>query len=372
MQRVAIIMAGGSGERFWPLSRKKFPKQLLSLGLTDKSMIEEAIDRIENLIPIEDIYIITSEILAEPIRLALENFPDENVIPEPAKRNTAPCLALSAAFLLEKYKLTAREISVAVLTADHIMEPLDKFIETIDSALKFVESTDAIATIGITPSRPETGYGYIELNKLETNGYKTEIFAVNKFKEKPDLKTANEYIQSGNYLWNSGMFFYNLNYFNTQLEKYLPEVGCKINELSRAYSGHTTGIITYRINNLVKLFESMPSISIDFGLMEKADSVVCVKALFEWDDIGDLNSLQRTKKADENRNIKHGIISSINSKDNILINNSTKKLVLSGVNINNLVVVVTDDAVLVCNRDNVQDVKLAVNDIRENISKEYL
>lgn len=369
MKRVAVIMAGGSGERFWPLSRRTHPKQLLSLGLSDKSMIEEAIDRVSRLIAIDDIFIITSEVLLAPIREAIPNLPSENVVAEPAKRNTAPCLALSSAYLMDNLGLDAKDISVAVLTADHIMQPIDKFIDTVDSALSFVEKNESIATIGINPTRAETGYGYVELGEVASDKYKAEISSVSQFKEKPNLEIAMQYLEAGNYLWNSGMFFYRLDYFNSQLEKYLPEVGCKINDLKVAYSKSKLGNSPAKISTI---FEAFPNISIDFALMEKADNVVCVKALFEWDDIGDLNSLERTKSSDKDGNINLGKVSAINSKNNILINDTKKDMILSGVNIENLVVVVTDDAVLVCNRDNVQDVKLAVKDIRENHNETYL
>jgi len=361
MKRVAVIMAGGSGERFWPLSRRTHPKQLLSLGLSEKSMIEEAIDRVSKLIAIDDIFIITSEVLLAPIREAIPNLPKENVVAEPSKRNTAPCLALSSAYLIDNFGLDAKEISVAVLTADHIMTPIDKFIDTVESALSYVEKNNAIATIGIKPTRAETGYGYVELGDIASNKYEAEISTVKQFKEKPSIEIAQKYVDAGNFLWNSGMFFYRLDYFNSQLEKYLPEVGCRINDMSIAYGKSRTQ--NSGAEEIATIFENFPNISIDFALMEKADKVVCVKALFEWDDIGDLNSLERTKSSDKDGNINLGKVSAVNSKNNILINDTKKDLILSGVNIENLVVVVTDDAVLVCNRDNVQDVKLAVKDI---------
>ena len=371
MIRTAVIMAGGSGERFWPLSRKRKPKQLLSLGKTEKSMIQESVDRASRVISPENIFIITSEILAEPIRDAL-SIPRENVIPEPAKRNTAPCLALSAAFINEKFGVIKSEkISMAVLTADHIMEPQEKFEQTLDAAMTYVELNEVIATIGITPTRPETGYGYIQKANGKLSLNETNIYEVVEFKEKPNLETAEKYIESGDYLWNSGMFFWRLDTFIEQMKKHLPSVGDDIENLSACYEGQTNIELKHQ-NALSQIFSSFPDISIDYGLMEKADSVVVVESLFEWDDIGDLNSLDRTKKADENGNILIGANSVIKSNNCILINETDNEKVISTIGMHNVVVVLTNDAVLVCDRDRVQDVKLSVKDIRERFGEEWL
>jgi mannose-1-phosphate guanylyltransferase len=375
MKRIAIIMAGGSGERFWPLSRKNHPKQILSLGMSEKTMIEEAVERVDGIIAPEDIFIITSKVLTQPIRNVLENLPPENIIAEPDKRNTAPCLALGAACAMAKYEnYSANEISVAVLTADHIMTPLQKFRETISSALDFVEENDVIATIGIPPTRAEIGYGYVELGDIIA-GENVKINSVKNFKEKPDEETAKKYLESGNYLWNSGMFFWRLDTFNHDLSIHLPQVGLKIGDMAgiiKMANTFSDKINFNDIDGLNKIFSTFPSISIDFGLMENAGNVVAVCALFDWDDIGDLNSLRRTKKSDENGNILLGRNSLVKTKNSILINNCKSEKILSTIGMDNLIVVVTDDAVLVCNSENVQDVKLVVSDIREKFGEDFL
>lgn len=362
MIRTAVIMAGGVGERFWPLSRKNKPKQLLNLGKTDKTMLEESVLRALNVFEADKIFIITSENLVEPIRNVLKIIPAENVLSEPNKRNTAPCLALSAAYLIEKFG-AAETISMAVLTADHIMETDQQFTDTVTDAMEYVEKNNVIATIGINPSRPETGYGYIELsNELQIK--KAQIFKVNQFKEKPQSEIAKEYLAKGNYLWNSGMFFWRLDTFLNQLSKHLPAVGNTIIDLSKNIKDKSFIENTY--NNYT-------SISIDFGLMEKADEVVCVKALFEWDDLGDLNSLERTKQIDDSGNIKIGKNSVINCKNSTIINvSSNDKIIATALGIDNLVIVVTDDAVLVANKNDVQKVKEIVEDIKLNYEGIYL
>ncbi|MFA6572216.1 MAG: sugar phosphate nucleotidyltransferase, partial [Bacteroidota bacterium] len=242
MKRTAIIMAGGTGERFWPLSRKRTPKQLLALS-SDKTMLEESVLRIAPLIPQEDVFIITSQTLLEPIRKAMPDFPPENVVAEPCKRNTAPCLALGAAFIAEKYShegFSPEQISIAVLTADQNIEPEDGFLSTAENTLNIVEKNNVLATIGIQPNRPDTGYGYIQVKEIFTkNSSAPEIKPVVRFVEKPDYDKAMEYVKAGTFLWNSGMFFWRLDNFISALQKHLPEVGNKIKDMQTQFKNKT-------------------------------------------------------------------------------------------------------------------------------------
>ena len=233
MKRTAMIMAGGSGERFWPLSRRKKPKQLLKLASEDKMMIEESIERISPLIDPADIFIITGEHLLDPIRRSLKILPPENVVAEPAKRNTAPCLGLGAAFIAERYSETHSkdDISIAVLTADQNISPKEGFVKTVEAAMNYVEENPVLATIGIPPSRPETGYGYIEVvEQFDQDSDVVQIKPVLKFREKPEMEKAKEFIKSGKFLWNSGMFFWRLDTFEDAMVSALPEVGNNITE----------------------------------------------------------------------------------------------------------------------------------------------
>lgn len=364
-------MAGGSGERFWPLSRKEKPKQLLALGRSESSMLSEAVSRVENIIPKENIFIITSEILTPIIRESLTEIPPENVIPEPAKRNTAPALALATSFIIKKFqgKASPDQICSAILTADHIMEPESEFEKNVEAALSFVAKNNSIATIGIPPSRPETGYGYLELDQIiSDDGVK--INKLNSFKEKPDLETAKEYVAKGNYLWNSGMFFWRADHFISQMEKYLPEVGNEINYMSQNL-GKFVNLAGMHLEPIAGSFESMPDISIDYGLMEKADSIVCLNATFSWDDVGDLNSVERTKTADDNGNITIGKNSILECNNSIFINNSSKSI-LTSISMKDVVVVLTDDSVLVTPKSDVQKVKQIVADLKEKGLQEWL
>ena len=365
MKRIAVIMAGGSGERFWPLSRRQNPKQLLRLVSEDRTMIEESIERIAPMIAYEDIYIITSEVLAEPIRKVVRCLPPENIIPEPAKRNTAPCLALSASVALAKYKEhSPSEISVAVLTADQSIYPENKFIETVDAALNYAETKEMLVTIGIVPDRPETGYGYVETMDRFSANDSAEVVSVVSFREKPSLQSAVEYVESGRFLWNSGMFFWRLDTFINELKEHLPEVGNKIISMALNFGEELTES-TDKLNNYIsEIFASCPSISIDYGLMEKSNRVAVAKALFSWDDVGAWDALRRTKQADADGNIIIGDVSAIATNNSIIINNSSGKIITAANGLDNIAIIVTEDAVMVCPIDNVQDVKKNVEDIR--------
>lgn len=355
MIRNVVIMAGGSGERFWPLSRKNKPKQLLELTSLGKVMIAEAIDRIAPMIDYENVYIITGEHLKKPIEDALPQLPKENIIAEPAKRNTAPCLALAAGILANKHK--GKEQSIAVLTADQIIAPEENFRETISKALDYVEQHGVISTIGIVPDRPETGYGYIETGSM-LNDDEIGIFEVVSFKEKPNEATAKKYLASGKYLWNSGMFFYRLDTFIEEMKLNAPEIGNKIEQLTE-------------INpDMRSIFESFAGISIDYALMEKTKKAVVTEANFYWDDLGAFDALDRVNNKDENGNIIKGNVVAINCKDSIIINSTNKLATAYG--LSEAVLIQTDDAVMSCSKKDAQHVKQIVDAMKAKGLERYL
>ncbi len=374
MKYVAVIMAGGSGERFWPLSRITKPKQMLALTPSGKMMIKEAIERISPLIPPEDIYIITSSVLLDPLRQILNELPAENIIAEPYKRNTAPCLALSASFITEKYaeyQLKPEDIVISVLTADQMISPVEKFIKTIEFVLNYVSQNEVIATIGINPNRPETGYGYIEVEGYFEEDDKINVLPVKKFHEKPDIEKAREYISKGNFLWNSGLFFWRLDVFIEALIKYIPEIGNKIKIMAEKYRNKTKIALPEPLTSIDEIFYSMPDISIDYALMEKAENVVVVKAPFAWDDIGAWDSLERFMPVDKNFNIIKGNIAEIDIQKSIIINESQDKIV-AGIGLSDFVVINTDDATLICPKSRVQEIKKIVEKIRNDFKGKWL
>lgn len=354
MIRNVVIMAGGSGERFWPLSRKNKPKQLLELTSSGKVMIAEAIDRIAPIIDYDRIYIITGEHLKKPIEDALPLLPKENIIAEPAKRNTAPCLALVAGILAKK---NTEQQSIAVLTADQIIEPEDNFRATISTALDYVEKNKVISTIGIVPDRAETGYGYIEAGeKLNTDNI--GIYKVKSFKEKPDLETAQKYLDSGNYLWNSGMFFYCLDTFIEEMTINAPEIGIEIKNL-------------YESNpDMRNIFESFPGISIDYALMEKTKKSVVTKANFNWDDLGAFDALDRVNEKDMNGNIIKGNAIVLECKNSIIINSSNRLTTAFG--LEDTVLIQTEDALMSCLKKDAQQVKQIVDEMKKQGLEIYL
>ncbi|MFP4527789.1 MAG: mannose-1-phosphate guanylyltransferase [Candidatus Kapaibacterium sp.] len=377
MKRVAVIMAGGSGERFWPKSRRDRPKQLLDLLSAGKSMIEQSIERISQIIPHGHIFIITSERLLEPMRQALPQIPDANIVAEPCKRNTAPALALAAAFVAARYSaqgFSSDKISMAVLTADQDIRPIGGFKKTVDNALDYVENNEVLGTIGIPPARPETGYGYIEVAEpfSEENG-ELQIKPVKRFTEKPDSATAEKFFNAGNYLWNSGMFFWRLDTFIEKMKKHAPEIGEMIPEMIKKYEVYTNIPLAGANEKIGEIFNNFPNISIDYSLMEKADNVVVARALFAWDDIGAWDALERIWEHDERGNISSGVCSLVETKDSIIVNSEAKgQRLVATLGLEKIVVVVTDDAIMICPKDRVQEVKKIVEDIDNHYGDKWL
>jgi mannose-1-phosphate guanylyltransferase len=260
-----------------------------------------------------------------------------------------------------RYKdLDDNEILIAVLTADHKIEPKQKFIEVVGEALDYVAQNQALATIGIIPARAETGYGYIELDNFISG----RISGVKCFKEKPDLKSAQKYISSGNFLWNSGMFFWKLSTFNSEMKLCYPEIGNRINELSMLYDDCISEVLDTFNLSAVDLFESLPSISIDYALMEKSSKVVCVKSEFDWDDVGAWDSLERVRSSDSQGNILSGNTLLLDSSNCIVINENSDKVKVTGVGLDNLIIINTGDSIMICPKNKAQDVKLIVNELR--------
>jgi len=358
MTRFVVIMAGGSGERFWPSSRMRKPKQLLQLTSPTQTMLEEAVSRIEPLIPRENIIVITSALLQQPIIDAMPSLPAENVIAEPSKRNTAPCLALAAAVIQTR----SANASMAVLTADHFIGDAEAFRRDVDAALTFAEEHQALVTMGIPPTRPETGYGYIE---LPTPRAADQLQQVVRFKEKPTFDVALDYVSSGAYMWNSGMFFWTVAALTAALQEHLPEVGSTISVMTDEISSNNS-------EALVATFSALPDISIDYGVMERAHNVFVLPATFPWDDVGSWDALTRMRTCDASENVVAGDVSLIDTHDSIVVNEATREHVVTVLGIDGLVIVHTDDATLVTTKDKAQEVKRIVTDLRKNGREQFL
>ncbi len=365
LKRVALIMAGGSGERFWPLSRSLRPKQFLRIDGSGDTLLEQAVAAVEPLIPAHDIHIATGEALAEATRALLPHIPDANYILEPERRNTAGCLILAAARFLASGD--DADATIAVLAADHHIADTNRFRQVVHTALTAAEREDALVTLGIAPDRPETGYGYIEVAG-ETVGIPgsdgIEVHPVSRFREKPDRETAASYIATGRFLWNSGMFFWRLPVFLRELDAASPGLGRTARDMADAIAAGND-------RRLGDLFRALPAISIDYALMEKARRVLVVRADFGWDDIGAWDVLDRTAPRDDMGNVAIGSPVMVDCRDCIVVNHpGPGKNAVAVVGVEGLAVVVTEDAVLVIPKDRAQDVRKAVAELKKRGSEQ--
>lgn len=357
--RIGVILAGGSGERFWPLSRRSRPKQLLKLADPSCSMLQQAVDRILPLFPAERIFVVTGEHLLETIQTAGIGIPVENVVAEPAKRNTAGALVYAAAVLLARYG-NPEQCTMAVFTADHRIEPGDIFREDVSEALSQVEKSGGLAVIGIPPDRPATGYGYIEVQK----GGSGRVVPVKAFREKPDAERASTYVKSGRHYWNSGMFFWRLDEFLRELEAAAPMMAEAVPELAELIRSGSRVKVQER-------FASLENISIDYALMEKAQSVWMVPAQFQWDDLGTWESLRRVSEPDTTGNVTSGDPVLVNTRNSIVVNEpGADRMAVVVVGMENVVVAVTDDGVLVVPADRSEDVAKAVAELKRRNARQ--
>lgn len=361
IQRAAVVMAGGSGERFWPLSRRDRPKQLLHLTSRDRSMLEEAIARITPLIPADHVYVITGEHLVDPIRKAGIAIPSKNILAEPAKRNTSGALAYTAAALLARYGGDGSNISLAITTADHDIGEPDIFRRTVNAAMTAAERDPVLVTLGIVPTRPETGYGYIQIERESTGKLVQQVMitAVRAFHEKPSKERAEDFIAEGNYFWNSGMFFWRISTFLSELDTARPALSKAVREMAGAMRASDAP-------KVLALFESLDDISIDYALMEHAKRVAMARAEFPWDDVGAWTALDRSYSKDERGNVTVGDPIVVDSENCIVYNDAgPDAMAVSVVGAEDLVVVVTTDSVLVIPKDRAQDVRHAVQELKK-------
>ena len=354
-----VIMAGGKGERFWPKSRINLPKQFLSLTDDGKSMIQHTVERVKNLVDIENIYVVTNEMYKNLVSEHIPDIPEANIIIEPAAKNTAPCIGLAAVHIAKK-DINSKMI---ILPSDHLIKFNEIFIDTLKTALDVVEKGDNLATIGITPNYPETGYGYINFTKGESFKDSTNIYEVLRFVEKPNLEKAKEYLTSGQYLWNSGMFVWKASTILKNFKEYLPEIYEGLQKIGKS-------INTGKYEEVLKKeFLNLPSESIDYGIMEKAKSIYVIPGNFGWDDVGSWLSLERINKTNQDGNVITGNVISIKTK-NTIIQGSDKLIATIG--LEDIVVVDTDDVTLICHKNNTQEVKEVINNLKICNRNEYL
>ncbi|MBR5765180.1 MAG: mannose-1-phosphate guanylyltransferase [Lachnospiraceae bacterium] len=356
MKKTALIMAGGRGERFWPRSRKDRPKQFLSLTDDGRTMIQLTVDRILPLVDMEDIYIATNKDYKGLVKEQLPGIPDKNILCEPMGRNTAPCIGLGAMHILNKYE----DSVMMVLPSDSLIKDGDRYRELIREAFDIASEGENLVTMGIRPNYPETGYGYIKYIKERSHG---RSFRVDKFVEKPSLELAKEYLATGQYLWNAGMFVWKVSTVVKQFETFLPDMLKGLVTIKDAVGTPDEDKV------LKEVFPTLESISIDYGIMEKAGSIYTIPGDFGWDDVGSWLAVERIKNTDDDNNVIDGNVISVGTKDCII---QAKDKLIAAVGLKDIVVVDTDDATLICDKSATADIKKVLENLRNNDRTEYL
>lgn len=355
----ALIMAGGEGTRFWPLSSKNTPKQFLQLT-SEQSMLEDTFDRIYDLIPAERIFIATNKKYKKQVESLVEEIPEANIIVEPDKKNTAPAIGLASIIINNKFP----DSTTVVLPADHYIRDQKKFIDIIQKSVIGATWEDKLITIGIKPERPETGFGYIKYGtKVKMTGFKC-FFEVLKFTEKPNLSLAKSFLEADSYLWNSGIFIWKSNSILAKIKKYLPNLYNSLLKIKKYLGSKKEKQV------IENEYKKMNSISIDFGILEKTEDILVVPASFGWDDIGSWSGLEQIKEKDKNGNIKAANHYGIDTKRSIIY--SENKKLITTIGIENLILVETEKAILVCDKERAQDVKELRKLLIDNNLEEYL
>jgi mannose-1-phosphate guanylyltransferase len=355
MNLYAVIMAGGIGARFWPRSKKKSPKQLLKI-VGENTMIQETVKRINGLVPKENILIVTNETQKPGIMEQLPEIPVENIIVEPFGRNTAACIGLASIIIQKR----SPDAVTFVMPADHIIKDNEKFLETLKTAAKFSSEKNALVTIGIQPTRPETGYGYIQID--EDSG-KNNLYKVLTFAEKPNYATAVNFIKSGDFFWNSGMFIWKIDMILNEISNLMPDLFEGLIQIKEHINTPDFP------NKLNEIYGHLKSISIDYGIMEKSDKVYLVKGIFSWSDVGSWEAVYELSDKDADGNVKVGTVYTDMALDSYIY--SPDKLT-AVIGLDNVIVINCNNALLICKRDKAQDVKNIIDYLKLNKLDDHL
>jgi mannose-1-phosphate guanylyltransferase len=348
-------MAGGIGARFWPRSKKKSPKQLLKI-VGERTMIQETFTRLNGLVPRENILIVTNEIQKPGIIEQLPEVPQENIIVEPFGRNTAACIGLASVLI----KRRSPDAVTFVMPADHIIGDNESFINTLKTAAQFSFENDALVTIGIQPTKPETGYGYIQIDEESA---KNSVFKVLTFAEKPNYSTAVNFINSGDFFWNSGMFIWKIETIFNEIKNHMPDLYDGLIQISEQIDNPEFQTI------LSQVYGQLKSVSIDYGIMEKSDKVFLVKGQFSWSDVGSWDAVYDLSEKDQEGNVKVGTIYTDMALDSYIYSPEKFTAVIG---LDNVIVINTKDALLICKRDKAQDVKNVIDYLKLNKLDEHL
>ena len=352
------IMAGGIGSRFWPMSRTDFPKQFLDILGTGKTLIQQTFSRYSKLVPKENIYIITAQEYVSIVKKQLPELADDNILAEPSRKNTAPCIAYIA------FKLLKRDPKALMIAApaDNLITETDEFVKTAKKALDFVDHINALVTIGVKPAYPNTGYGYIQHDTAEAA---PAVFKVKTFTEKPNVELAKAFIASGDFLWNAGIFTWKVKNVVAAFEKHLPEI-------YELFAAERNRFNTPEEKEAIEtIYPQCTNISIDFAVMEKADNVYVIPATFGWSDLGTWNSAWENKEKDYFGNAVVGKNVMVVDANNCMVHVPDNKLVLLQ-GLKDYIVVDTKDVLLICKKDKEQEIKDYVAEVKRNKGDKFL
>jgi mannose-1-phosphate guanylyltransferase len=355
-----VIMAGGRGERLWPLSRRKYPKQLIKL-VGDTSLLQQAVGRIWGLTVDERIFVVINIDYLEEVKRQMTMLPEGNILIEPEGRNTAPCVGLAAVHIQDRFR--GEDPSVAILPSDVLIHNELEMRKVLRIGLDYTQQNNRGLIYGMWPTRPETGYGYIQLGEVlgETEG--VAFHKVVAFKEKPQRTTAEKYWQSKEFLWNAGMFVWKVSRLLEEIRTHLPDLAAGLEKL-RPYLGAED-----EQNKLAEIYPTLPAISIDYGILEKTKNLAVIPTEFGWDDLGSWSSLERILRADQAGNVVQGDLTGIETKNCIIY--SPKKAV-AALGVSDLIIVETDDVLMVCAKEKAQEVKKIIEKLKMKKREELL
>lgn len=343
-------MAGGVGSRFWPSSRESLPKQFLDILGVGKSLIQLTCERFQKMVPAENILVLTNKAYVGLVKEHLPQLPIENILAEPSRNNTAPCNALLALKIYQKNP----DATLVIAPSDHVILLEDAFLKNISKAVSFVSSNKSLATLGITPTRPDTGYGYIQMSEEKNDG----TFKVKEFKEKPNLETAKKYLASGNYLWNAGIFIWTASEIISSFQKNAAQI---IEVLSEDLTQLNTANEQAYID---RVYPNTESISIDYAILERADNVFTIPSDIGWSDLGTWNSLHAYLDKDDNGNVSLGEAVTLEEVNNCLVKSNQKKLIVVR-GLENYIVIDEEDILLIYPKEKEQEIKSLKNNITD-------
>lgn len=345
--RYALILAGGSGQRFWPLSRDSLPKQLLKL-FGEKTLLELTIDRLEGLVPKENIIILTNQIQEKAVRALIQDLPAENIVAEPEKRDTAPAIALAVGLIVRRDP----NATMMVLPADHLIQDTNEFQKVLSNAMMAAERSNSLVTIGIKPTWPCPSYGYLERGRKAAipDVDQVQVFEVERFREKPNPELAEFFLSQGTFSWNAGMFIWTIPAIFSEFSRHCPDLADFVSELRTSMDVAAT---------IQHQFGRLPKLSIDYALMERASHVLNIEATFDWDDVGNWTSVGGYLQKDESGNCHNCAMSEAESQDNLVFAQTSQHVALLGVK--DLIVVATKDALLIATKSHAESIKKLVD-----------